>query len=855
MGFNVPDFYIIPADRITKELTPIKTQINESLNNIDPQDDKSILTSSEEIMDLILNYEFTSHFKDFTRLELEKTFPGQVFFSVRSSEAAEDNINDSFAGILESFLFVQMGNVFENIRKCISSNYSDRALKYKLIKGYKLSVGKMAVIIQRMIESEASGVMFTMDPERNLNENLIVAGYGQGVGIVKGIVETDEYFIDKSNKRIRKSINSKFIYLSARAEDDFKVKQYSVSKEQSDIAVLSDVEVLQLHEVGEKLENLLGTAQDIEFTLDNSRELYILQTRDITTIDYSRIKIVDNTNIVESYPGITLPLSFSFARSAYKNVFTGAGKIFKLSDNDLKLLDEKLSHMITHIKGRVYYNLHHWYSLVTRVISTVTGLKAWERLIGIGNNKKRSINTVLWKRIYLFFLIIRLISHYSRSTKRFYRVFDTEYKHLRKFIQEAEYKKVTANEWFTFYELQSEKLFLEWPTTLINDFFTFKSYDYLNRLVLSYGFIENENITNDLLSGLEGVTSDELVHSLLRLKEEIRNDDKLIGLFKNSPARILELLNNDLFISFRQKFYAYIDAYGDRTLEELKLESENMRRNPELLASLLKSQFVNDITVQSLKEKQERIRSTTNEKIRNRQFPLSLKSFIFKVVLRFTRTAIRNRENMRFCRTKAYGSIKEIFNRIGEQMHLDGIIDLPADVFYLELEDLREYCTGGHVTSKKDFIYARKEEFKEFAKLTLPDRIMYVGDIVPLPGEPYNEDVRQESVLFGTGISKGIVEGKALVVLEPDIDLEVDENILITRMTDPGWIFLMSKAKGLISEKGSILSHTAIIGRELGIPTIIEVTDATRKIKSENVIRIDGSKGTVTFLDHDHIQK
>lgn len=109
--------------------------------------------------------------------------------------------------------------------------------------------------------------------------------------------------------------------------------------------------------------------------------------------------------------------------------------------------------------------------------------------------------------------------------------------------------------------------------------------------------------------------------------------------------------------------------------------------------------------------------------------------------------------------------------------------------------------------------------------------------------------------MFGTGISKGIVEGKALVVLEPDIGLEVDGNILITRMTDPGWIFLMSKAKGLISEKGSILSHTAIIGRELGIPMIIKVTEATRKIKSENVIRIDGSKGTVTFLEYDHIQK
>jgi len=849
MGFEVPEFHIIPARQITKELTQIKKQINQILSNTNLLDDKSLFISSEKIKNLILNYQFSSYFKDSILSELKRIFPDNTLFSIRSSAVVEDNVKDSFAGILESFLFIQIENVFEYISKCIASNYSVRALKYKLIKGYTLSDGEMAVIIQRMIDSEAAGVLFTMNPEGNLNENLIVAGYGQGEGVVKGVVESDSYFIDKYNKRVRKSIKSKLIYLSANAENDFIIKQFYVSKEQSDKAVLSETEILQLHDVGEELENVLGTAQDIEFALDKSRKLYILQTRDITTIDFSEIKIVDNTNIVESYPGITLPLSFSFARVAYKNVFTSAGRTFKFSENDIKQLDEKLSNMITHINGRIYYNLHNWYSIVTRVISTGTGLKAWERLIGINNKRKRIINTGLWKGLRLFFIIIRLIFNYSRSLNRFYRVFNIEYENMRKFIREAEQNKVSPKEWFTFYEIHSEKLFSEWSATFINDFFTFKSYDFLNRLVISYGFNENENITNDLLSGLEGVFSDELVHSLLQLKEEIRDDKKLIVLFKNSPTRILQLLKTDLFLPFKQKFYAYIDAYGDRTLEELKLESENMRMKPELLVSLLKSQISNENTVQSLKGKQARIRITTNEKIRNRQFPLSPKSIIFKKVLDFTRMAVKNRENMRFCRTKAYGTIKDIFYRIGEHMCQDGVIDSPTDVFYLEVEDLRAYSYGDQTVSKKNIIRARKKEYKAYAKQPLPDRIMYLGDVVPLPGEPYNENIRQDGVLLGKGISKGIVEGKAMVIHEPDIGLDVNSRILVTRMTDPGWIFLMSKAIGLISEKGSTLSHTAIIGRELGIPTIIEVTDATHKIKTNNHIKINGSEGTITFLE------
>jgi len=113
------------------------------------------------------------------------------------------------------------------------------------------------------------------------------------------------------------------------------------------------------------------------------------------------------------------------------------------------------------------------------------------------------------------------------------------------------------------------------------------------------------------------------------------------------------------------------------------------------------------------------------------------------------------------------------------------------------------------------------------------------------------ELIEIEGTLKGIGISKGIVTGKAVVIDNPETDEDLSNKILVAQMTDPAWIFLMSRAKGLISEKGSALSHTAIIGRELGIPTVVGVDHATKLVKTGNSIQLNGSTGKVTLLDRD----
>jgi pyruvate,water dikinase len=136
----------------------------------------------------------------------------------------------------------------------------------------------------------------------------------------------------------------------------------------------------------------------------------------------------------------------------------------------------------------------------------------------------------------------------------------------------------------------------------------------------------------------------------------------------------------------------------------------------------------------------------------------------------------------------------------------------------------------------------RKAEYAQYKDLILPDRIIYLQDLT-------REGLDFTQVLTGVAVSKGVAEGEALVITEPVLNADVKGKILVSKMTDPGWVFLMSQAIALVTEKGSLLSHTAIVGRELGIPVVVAVQDATQRIKTGERIRVNGSTGTIERIE------
>jgi pyruvate,water dikinase len=177
-----------------------------------------------------------------------------------------------------------------------------------------------------------------------------------------------------------------------------------------------------------------------------------------------------------------------------------------------------------------------------------------------------------------------------------------------------------------------------------------------------------------------------------------------------------------------------------------------------------------------------------------------------------------------------------------------GILDSNADLYYLTIDEAFGFVQGTAVTKNlKALIKIRKAEYAEFAQRIPEERIQTKG--IPYLNSIYNVEPGHgiSKTLKGIGCSSGIAEGSATVVLDPHSAIGKSNHILVAGSTDPGWVFLMMSSKGIVVEKGSILSHTAIIGRELGIPTIVGVKDATKVIPDGVQISMNGGTGEIQW--------
>lgn len=204
----------------------------------------------------------------------------EVFVAVRSSACAEDSEAASFAGQQETFLNISgSGRVLESLVECWTSFFSERALFYRQKKGSLADLG-MAVVVQRQIASEKSGVMFTIDPVRRRNDQMIIeAAFGLGEAVVSGLVTPDNYVVRRSGslKRARIAQQSHMVVRSPEGG----TMTIDIEDETAATQVLDEDEIRRLVEVGLRLESAFGRPQDVEWALE-ATELYVLQSRPIT---------------------------------------------------------------------------------------------------------------------------------------------------------------------------------------------------------------------------------------------------------------------------------------------------------------------------------------------------------------------------------------------------------------------------------------------------------------------------------------------------------------------------------------------------------------------------------------------
>jgi phosphoenolpyruvate synthase/pyruvate phosphate dikinase len=287
-GARVPRGFAVTTFAYRKFMVQLDSRVAPILEGVEAANMDAMEDASRRIADIV---EGASIPEDVVRSvaqgyeELAKTEPGGDAppVAVRSSATAEDMLNASVAGQHESFLWVRgASSVVEHVKKCWGSAFATRSLSYREARGIAQAGVEMGVVVQRMVESKKSGVMFTLNPTNGDPSKITIdATWGLGEAEVSGVVTPDLYLVDKVTMEVltrkvgRKQVE--FVVVGDRVEEK------EVPEERRETLCLSDAEVLELAKSGKALEKAFGRAQDIEWALDGSgdasRALHILQAR------------------------------------------------------------------------------------------------------------------------------------------------------------------------------------------------------------------------------------------------------------------------------------------------------------------------------------------------------------------------------------------------------------------------------------------------------------------------------------------------------------------------------------------------------------------------------------------------
>ncbi|MBR6695555.1 MAG: phosphoenolpyruvate synthase [Oscillospiraceae bacterium] len=732
-------------------------------------------------------------------------------FSVRSSAFCEDSSSLSFAGQFDSFLFVKKEDVFKKINECFLSVKKENVISYCRENKINPDDIKMSVIVEEMVDAEKSGVIFSANPQGILNETVIVLGNGTGDNVVEEKTDVTTCYFNRTDRK------------------------YYTEKTGENPPSFTDELIENLIALTEKTEKIFGGFCDIEFAVKND-EIFILQSRPITTLETSSPLILDNSNIIESYPNISLPLTISFVKEAYSGVFRGlAERVIK----DEKITDrynETYYNMTGACNGRVYYKLSNWYTVLSFLPFHKKIIPIWQDMMGVTSAPRESdfVRLNPLKRMSTCFNIISEAFSVRKNMEKL----NTDFSQTEKYFRENFTADITIDGIKNLYNEVSKKVLSVWDITLLNDLYAFIFTGLLKSAVKKSGASDYEKKANDFISGISNIESMKPIRAMIKLADSDR--EMLADL---SSSETVEELNLKLekYPLFKEKFFEYISLYGDRSPEELKLETVTFRENPLLLIKKICDISSDERIFENTKK------SLLSDEEKNAEDILGSIKKCRKRIKFFSEKAsigIMNREVSRLNRTRIYGMVRSMFLRAGDIFYEDKKIREKRDIFYLTKEEI----FNGNPDEFISLIEKRKEDYKGFYNLPAFSRLIFSGkefDKRTKCVERISKAVSDENVLMGTPSSAGIVKGETVVVKDACNPPDTKGKIIVAKMTDPGWVFLLSNSKGIISEKGSLLSHTAIISRELKIPAVVGVKDASDLIKDGDIIELDGNTGTI----------
>ena len=725
----------------------------------------------------------------------ELPFDRNGLYSVRSSADCEDGAAMSFAGQFTTTLNVKGTELEKYVDECLASASAAKDyLRSMEASGKKADV---TVIIQKMIASELSGVIFTANPQGILNETVIAVGKGLGSGVVEDKTDVTHYYYNTT-------------------DDTYCYEQ------QNDSPLLTNDLLKELISLSKEISGIFGGYQDIEFAVEKGI-VYILQSRPVTSIDTSSVTVLDSSNISESYPGISSPMTVSFVKEVYYRVFASCVRRATGNDGTAERIDDSLRSMTDSVNGRIYYRISNWYDILSLLPFSKRIIPVWQEMLGVNEKEVTHTNSEagFMTKLRVAVSFFQLLSSNRRNMKELNSYFEGVYDKYSSAIDKTDDPKQLLD----LYCGLRDELADHWDLTLVNDLYTFIFTGLLKKsLIKKYGS-DGSRLTNLFIAGNRDIESMKPVKML----NEIRNCFIRSGALNELRC----VKNEDDFEAVLNKccrgsrlISKYTDLYGDRCPEELKLETVTFRMKPYLMAeNIVNAAECEKTTAEELPEK----------------------GILAGVFAKKAAEGIRLRESSRMARGKIFGLVRNIIIKTAYALCEQDRLSSPEDVFFLEFDELFEAVSSG--AAMKHTVERRREKYSSYEKLPLYTRLVFAG-------EPFDKQLTgagtgslaDTGTLRGIPCSSGDAEGEVLVVEKLTPDLNSEGKIIAAKMTDPGWVFLLSRSAGIISERGSLLSHTAIISRELKKPAVVGVRELFSAVRSGDRVRINGSTGTVTIL-------
>jgi rifampicin phosphotransferase len=364
-----------------------------------------------------------------------------------------------------------------------------------------------------------------------------------------------------------------------------------------------------------------------------------------------------------------------------------------------------------------------------------------------------------------------------------------------------------------------------------------------------------ERLLQTLLGGAAVAVSAGPAMLMLRLADIARREE-LVELLREKESGEALAAACDVSPEFARILDELLERYGDRCMGELKLESRSLRADPAFVVTMLRNYLTGRAADPARLAEVARVeRERVERGIAARLGVLA--RIRFRRALDAARRGIARREMLRLARTRLFGIHRDVYRAIGQRLRESGRLERAEDVFYLTTDEIRRFWEGtGASVELGALARMRRAEFAAYERLSPPNRIVTTGAAheaggrlpVAMPAIPQVGTVAAR-VLHGLGCSAGVAEGIVRIVRSPADDLAIDGHVLVAPRTDPGWAPLFPSARAIVVERGSLLSHSAVLARELGLPAVVGIPGILDTLRDGERVRVDGAAGTVERLD------